>query len=266
LGALVFLLQMALIFKLLVEEKKRKRSEKATRELAGRLIRAQEEERRRIARELHDDLSQRLSLLCLKLDTLRASPPESSEILTQELTVLYDETDVLSSDVHQFSHKLHPAILEKLGLIAALRRYCSEFSAHRKIAVDMQVSGEEPFLQDETALALFRVGQECLMNVAKHSGAVSCELRVDYTRDRVILEVRDKGSGFEPQNLRGKVGLGLESMRERLRSLGGTLLVESARSRGTRVRAEAPILPAPADGVSRESENTAVEPSNVSAL
>jgi signal transduction histidine kinase len=240
-GSLVILLQTLLIVKLAIEGKRRKQSEKSTRELAGRLIHAQEEERRRIAAELHDDVCQRLALVCLQLDTIRATPPKSQEVLVNELSVLYDEADMISSDIHQFSRELHPSILERLGLLAALRRFCAEFTAHRKIAVNFSSSGDEAVLDQEVALVLFRVGQECLMNISKHSGAQSCDVLLRFGRDRMVLEVRDTGNGFEPNELRGSTGLGLESMRERLRSVSGKLRVDSAPHRGTRVHAEVPL-------------------------
>jgi signal transduction histidine kinase len=264
-GALVIVFQLILIFKLAIEGKKRKESEKSARELAGRLIHAQEEERRRIAGELHDDVSQRLALICLQVDTMRGSPPVSQELLTQELSVLYDEIDLISSDIHQFSHELHPSILEKLGLISALRRFCKEFSLHRKIAVNMTANGDEPALHRDTALALFRVGQECLMNVAKHSGAVSCDVSLNYAHDRVTLQIEDHGSGFEMGSLREKAGLGIESMCERLRSVGGKLRIDSAPLRGTKVRAEAPIVLTETDGPHIEFDKALEEHPNVPA-
>jgi signal transduction histidine kinase len=240
-GGLVILLQMMLIFKLAIEGKKRKQSEKSTRELAGRLIHAQEEERRRIAAELHDDVCQRLALVCLQLDTMRAAPPSSREALAQELSVLYDETDLISSDIHQFSRELHPAILERLGLVPSLRRFCDEFMQHRKIAVHFSTSGDESALDQDVALVLFRVGQECLMNISKHSGAGSCDVSLRFAPDRVMLEITDTGSGFDPNEQKESTGLGLQSMRERLRSVSGTLRIHSAPGRGTRVHAEVPI-------------------------
>ena len=264
-GALVIVFQLILIFKLAIEGKKRKESEKSARELAGRLIHAQEEERRRIAGELHDDVSQRLALVCLQVDTMRGSPPASQEILTEELSVLYDEIDLISSDIHQFSHELHPSILEKLGLISALRRFCKEFSVHRRIAVNMQTDGEEPTLHPETALALFRVGQECLTNIAKHSGVACCNVSLSYTRDQVTLEIEDQGKGFELGDLKEKTGLGIESMRERLRSVGGKLRIDSVPLRGTKVRAEAPTMRAVADGLRAEFGKAIEEHPNVPA-
>jgi signal transduction histidine kinase len=240
-GGLVILLQTVMIVMLAIEGKRRKQSEKSTRELAGRLIHAQEEERRRIAAELHDDVCQRLALVCLQLDTIRAAPPKSREGLEKELSVLYDEADMISSDIHQFSRELHPAILERLGLLAALRRFCADFAAHRKIAVNFTSSGDEAALDQEVALVLFRVGQECLMNISKHSGAESCDVSLRFGHDRVVLQVKDTGNGFEPNELKGLSGLGLESMRERVRSVCGKFHIDSAPNRGTRVYAEAPF-------------------------
>lgn len=242
-AGIVILLQMALIVELALAGKLRKKSERSARELARRLINAQEDERRRIAGELHDDVSQRLALVAIQLDTLRASPPYSRDDLVRELSVLYDETDLISSDIHQFSHELHPAILERLGLASALRRYCSEFSAHRKMAVDMSTSGEEPPMQLDTALAFFRIGQECLTNAAKHSGAIGCKVSLTYARHRITLAVEDKGRGFDPKSERAKAGLGIQSMHERLCSIDGVLRIESSPRTGTIVFAEAQLAP-----------------------
>jgi signal transduction histidine kinase len=243
LGGLVVLLQLFLIFRLAMEGRRRKRSEASTRKLAGWLIRAQEEERRRIARELHDDLSQRLSLMCMQVDTLRSSLPCAEDALVQGLTRLYDQADTISSEVHQLSHELHSAVLDKLGLLPALRRYCEEFSLHRGVAVELGVIGEEFPLNREVALALFRVAQECLTNVAKHSAAASAELRLSFRRDSILLEIEDKGRGFGQKELEQKAGLGIESMRERLRSVNGTLRINSSPAHGTTIRAEAPAAP-----------------------
>jgi signal transduction histidine kinase len=242
-AGVVMLLQTILIIELGLAGKRWKRSERSARELARRLINAQEEERRRLALELHDDVSQRLALVAIQLDILRKSPPASRNDLIGELSVLFDETDLISSDIHQFSHELHPAILERLGLASALRRYCAEFSVHRKIAVHMSTTGEEPRLNDETALAFFRIGQECLTNAAKHSGTFGCKVSLTYAHDRITLVAEDNGSGFDPKSAQAQTGLGLQSMRERLRSIGGTLRIRSSVLGGTTIFAEAPLGP-----------------------
>lgn len=239
----LILLQTALIIELALAGKLRKRSERSARELASRLINAQEVERRRIAGELHDDVSQRLALVAIQLDTLRRSPPAARADMVRELSVLYDETDMISSDIHQFSHELHPAVLDRLGLPTALRRYCTEFSEHRKIGVSLSVSGEERAMSPEAALAFFRIGQECLTNATKHSGATACNILLTFARNRITLAVQDDGRGFDPQSVRVKAGLGIQSMRERLRSIGGSLHIKSSLRQGTTIVAEAPLAP-----------------------
>jgi signal transduction histidine kinase len=239
----MFLLTV-LVIKLGLEDKLRNRLDQSARELARRLINAQEDERRRLARELHDDVSQRLALVAVHLDTMRISPPASGNDLIRELSVLYDETDLISSDIHQFSHDLHPAILERLGLSSALRRYCAEFSTHRKIVAHMSTTGEEPRLKPETALAFFRIGQECLTNAAKHGGATGCRVSLSYATNRLTLVVEDDGSGFDPESVQAQTGLGIQSMRERLRSIDGTLRIQSSVLSGTTVFAEARLAPA----------------------
>ncbi len=242
-AGIVILLQTVLIIELGLAGKRWKRSERTARELARRLINAQEEERRRLAGELHDDVSQRLALVAIHLDMMRKSPPAARNDLIRELSVLHDETDLISSDIHQFSHELHPTILERLGLASALRRYCAEFSAHRKIAVHVFTVGEELPLDRDTALAFFRIGQECLTNAAKHSGATGCEVSLTYAHDRITLAVEDDGAGFDPKSAQAQTGLGIQSMRERLRSIGGTLRIQSSAQDGTTVFAEARLAP-----------------------
>jgi signal transduction histidine kinase len=244
-AGIVLFLQTVLIIELAFSSKRRKRSERSARELASRLISAQEDERRRIAGELHDDVSQRLALVAVHLDMLRASFPGSRDDMARELSVLYDQTDLISSDIHQFSHELHPSCLKPLGLAAALRRYSAEFSILRKTAVDVSITGDEPPMDFNTSLAFFRVGQECLTNAAKHSGATACTVYLTYTRTRIRLAVGDNGGGFDPKSPRAQTGLGIQSMRERLRSIGGTLRIRSSVLHGTRVFAEAPLTNAP---------------------
>lgn len=243
-AGIVILLQTALIIELALAGKLRKKSERSARELASRLINAQEEERHRIAGELHDDVSQRLALVAIHLDTLRRSLPESREELIRELTVLYDETDYVSSDIHQFSHELHPTVLDRLGLTAALRRYCAEFSEHRKIAVHLSTPEEEPQMTPEIALAFFRIGQECLTNATKHSDATECRISLTYSRNRITLVVQDDGCGFDPRSVQVKAGLGIRSMRERLRAIGGSLRIKSSLRSGTTIIAEASLAAA----------------------
>jgi signal transduction histidine kinase len=177
---------------------------------------------------------------------MRQSPPPD-EALRSKLSELYEETDSISSDIHHISHELHPAVLERLGLGPALHQYCDEFSCHRKILVHLSVGQEGVALDKEAALALFRVVQECLTNIAKHSGVESCTVKVERVRDRIRLTVSDEGKGFELSESKDRAGLGLESMRERLRSVGGTLCINSRPYHGTSVQAEIPVAQQPAE-------------------
>jgi signal transduction histidine kinase len=244
-GAVIFLLQTILTIELALAVRQRKKSEQSARELASRLIHAQEEERRRIAAELHDDVSQRLALVAVHLDTMRGSLSPSNSDLIRELSALHDKADLISSDIHQFSHDLHPASLDRLGLGSALRHYCLEFSAHPKIAIDFSTTGDEPPMSPDTALAFFRIGQECLMNVAKHSGASHCRVSLIYARNRISLSVEDNGKGFDPKSAQAQAGLGIRSMRERLRSIGGSLRIQSSPRHGTTIFAEAQLAHTP---------------------
>src|SRR6185312_9385911 len=244
-GAVIFLLQTILTIELALAVRQRKKSEQSARELASRLINAQEEERRRIAAELHDDVSQRLALVAVHLDTMRGSLSPSNSDLIGELSALYDKADLISSDIHHFSHELHPANLERLGLGLALHRYCLEFAAHRKIAIDFTATGVEPPMSPDIALAFFRIGQECLMNAAKHSGASHCRVSLICARNRISLSVEDNGKGFDPKSAQAQAGLGIRSMRERLRSIGGRLRIQSSPRHGTTIFAEAQLAHSP---------------------
>jgi signal transduction histidine kinase len=230
----IVLLQCFWINRLLCEARER-------RTLAGRLIYAQEDERKRIARELHDDVSQRMAFLSIKLDSLRSCPPPSAEVLDEALTALYDQIDTVSGDIHQLSHDLHSTVLEHLGLVPGLRRHCEEFSQYQQVQVEFEVRGDQVSIQSELGLSILRVAQESLSNVAKHSRALSAKVTLTYKTNLVKLEVEDSGIGFSPDKSPGKAGLGMISMQERLRLVGGTLRIQSSPGGGTRVTAIAPL-------------------------
>ena len=217
----------------------RKKSESTLASLSERLINAQEEERKRIARELHDHLAQRLSLLMIGLDNLvqsvQAASPQGAEL--SELLSLADE---IASDLHEISHSLHSTKLEHLGLKAALNDVCLRAAKQHHISVNLQ-SDDLPGLPADLALCLFRVTQEALNNAVKYSRAaqVTVSLR---QRDRLLrLVVEDSGAGFDPEA--GSAGLGLASMRERLRMAHGEFAVRSAPGKGTQIVAEIPWTP-----------------------
>jgi len=215
----------------------RERSAREIRDLAGRLITAQEEERTRLARELHDDFSQRLALLSVDLEMFgrqAPSPPEKVEARMQELSTQVRE---LSTEVHRLSHELHPAKLEQLGLAAALRGFCKEASASHQMAIQFESDRIPAFLPKDVSLCLYRIAQEALQNVIKHSGATLATVRLAADNGELCLTVADDGAGFDLPKTRERGTLGLVSMTERVRLIGGHLDIESSSGQGTRIQA-----------------------------
>lgn len=219
----------------------RKRHEQAIQDLSGRLINAQEQERSRIARELHDDINQQLAVLAIELQQLEEFFPVDSLQARQRVHALWKKTVVLSTDLQQLSHQLHSTKLEHLGLVAALRGLCGEFSEQHKIGADFHFRQVPPALDSEISLHLFRVAQESLHNVAKHSRAQNVRLELIGKDEMVVLRVSDDGIGFNPSAAEHRTGLGMTSMSERIRFVGGTLSVWSRPSMGTHVEATIPL-------------------------
>lgn len=218
----------------------RLRAEKALRTLSGRLINAQEEERSRIARELHDDLNQRLALLAVQMEQLGQDLPESASGLGERVRRLLAHTAELSSDVHRLSYQLHPSKLDHLGLAAALHTFCDEFGERQEVRIEFTHSGIPKLLPADIALCLYRIAQESLRNVVKHSGAKQARVELSSTGDAIHLRVSDSGVGFDPDLVEGS-GLGLTSMRERLRLVRGEISIVSKPAHGTRVEARVPL-------------------------
>jgi PAS domain S-box-containing protein len=225
----------------------RKRAEQELEELAGRLIHAQEQERSRIGRELHDHISQMLGVLTIRIDQLRgeeATPPVVATALEQ----LRQSTTEISEDIHSLSHRLHSSALDYLGLLPAVQKLVNEFSARNAIAVEFAHQSVPVPLPSDVALCLFRVAEEGLANVAKHSHARSARVQLHGGADGLRLTIEDAGTGFDLESLERRAGLGFVSMRERLRVLRGTVRVDSELSRGTRIEVWVPAasLVAPA--------------------
>jgi PAS domain S-box-containing protein len=221
-----------------VEESLRQKSE-ALAGLSGKLIEAQEQERRRIARELHDDIGQRLALLSIELTQLRQSYPTPSEF-PGRIDRLQKQTSGIASDVQSLSHELHSSRLQYLGLAAALGGFCQEFSSQQKVEIDFSTHDLPTSLASEFSLCFFRVLQEGLRNAAKHSGVRAFEVRLWGTPGEIHLTIRDKGVGFDVEAVRASRGLGLISMQERLKLLHGTLSIESQLQQGTTIHASLP--------------------------
>ena len=213
-------------------------AEIAARELSGRLINAQEDERRRIARDLHDDLSQRLSLLSVDLHLLKrtqADPRAFGELAAQ--------IEELSSEVHKVAYRLHPAKLDQLGLPIAARSWCRDVTQQSGVAVEFTSSAVPADIPRDVALCLYRILQEALRNVLRHSGATTARVELTGTGEALQLVVSDSGRGFDPSAAKSASGLGLLGMRERASLLGGEVAVQSRPGGGTRVVVTIPQRP-----------------------
>jgi PAS domain S-box-containing protein len=219
----------------------RKLAEESLEELSGRLITAQEVERARIARELHDDFSQRMALQGIGLRQLWKKLPESEVEAREKVQELLKETQELSSDMHSLSHELHSSRLEHVGLVPALIGLCEEMSSKYNITVEFTERGPFDAIPKDVALCLFRVAQEALSNVVKHSRAKQAQVGLTGVNDEIRLRIMDSGVGFDSDLPSSRAGIGLVGMRERLRLVGGTLSVRSAPMRGTEILAQVPL-------------------------
>jgi signal transduction histidine kinase len=243
------LVQAALILWLLYERQQRQHSEEAAYELSGRLINAQEEERARLARELHDDVTQRLALLAI--DAGREARTLSSTAGGAAIQTMQQGLVRLSEDVHALSYRLHPSILEDLGLIEALKSECDRFSGMDSIRLKMNAEQITERLPRDVALCLFRIAQEALRNIARHAGASQAEVSLRRLNGGLQLAVRDNGAGFDPAQHRAGTSLGHASMRQRASLLGGTVEIESSPGRGTIIRAWVPLREEPSEPSAR---------------
>jgi PAS domain S-box-containing protein len=211
-------------------------------QLTERLIRAQEDERQRLARDLHDDIGQRLSLLIIGLDRLKhqLSPELRSE--REQVAVALEAASTLATDIHGLSHQLHSSKLQHLGLKSALRELCVQMSRQHAIEVDLFASNTPWVVTAEKSLCLYRVAQEALKNAAKHSGGSMIKVELEVLHGFLQLKVSDNGKGFDVNNY--EPGLGLASMRERMRMVGGSLEIHSSRGAGTEIvtRVEVSVL------------------------
>jgi PAS domain S-box-containing protein len=216
----------------------RKQADEERSDLSRRLIRAHEEERALLARELHDDVTQRLAVLAI--DVGRAELAAADGAQAETLRGLREGLARLSEDVHALAYQLHPAVLEELGLIEALRTACERFGRRNGVALSVDLDPAPAGLEKDLALCLFRVAQEALSNVARHARARAASVALRRTDVGLLLTVRDDGVGFDPANPETRRSLGMASMRERVRLVNGTLEVESAAGRGTAVVAWVP--------------------------
>jgi two-component system, NarL family, sensor histidine kinase UhpB len=209
--------------------------------LTARLLVIQEAGNKELARELHDDLSQELAALGMEVSTLLQPSVSSPESLPEHVRALSARINRLAQDVHAMSRRLHPAILDELGLEAALREECGSFSAHLGIPAQFESEGVPAPLPEDVSLCLYRVAQESLRNIAKHARATSVRVVLICGKGGLTLRIEDTGDGFDLKEVKGKGGLGLISMEERVRLVGGKLNIETQPGKGTIVEVFVPL-------------------------
>jgi signal transduction histidine kinase len=241
-GLLIILALSLLATYLQYSRSELKKSRDTQVQLSGHLIKAQEKERSRLASELHDDFSQRLAVLALGLQNTAETPPDSPDTLKQTLDGFSQSVCELGDDLHSLSHRLHSSTLETLGLITGLRALCGEFGAKQGIEVDFTSEDIPRTVRPDVALCLFRIAQEGLQNLKKHSGTKKAQLSVRHMGDRLFLSLCDEGSGFDANKLE-KPGLGILSMQGRARLLGGEFEIHSKPGEGTQIEAWVPLQP-----------------------
>jgi signal transduction histidine kinase len=224
-----------------------KRAVELNRALAGRIIVSQEQERQRIARELHDDLSQKIALLNLEVDQI------ADEVLADghraRLEQVSSQIGEIAGDLTNLSHRLHPSRLQSLGLIESVRLLCSEISQRRQVDIQFSTTEIPNAVDPRVSLCLYRIAQEALHNVAKHSQARAASVEITRDGNDVHLQIADSGVGFDPVAI-DHAGLGLVSMRERVGVLKGHLVINASPGGGTRIGVRVPLKPSARDGQS----------------
>jgi PAS domain S-box-containing protein len=220
-----------------------KLAEETLSSLSGRLIEAHEEERTWIARELHDDISQKLAMVAIDLDRQKQDLHASAAKLRRDIGESAKQVSDLLSDIHEMSHRLHSSKLDSLGLKAAAAGFCRELSKRHNVEIDFHAEGIPKEIPQGIALCLFRVLQEALQNAIKHSGSRHVDVSLRGGLNEIQLTVRDSGIGFDPEKSMKGRGLGLTSMKERLKLVDGKLSVKSQPIVGSTVDARVPLNP-----------------------
>jgi PAS domain S-box-containing protein len=218
-----------------------KMAQEALEKVGGKLIEAQEKERSRIARELHDDICQRLSLISLELQQTHQGSNGTDARTKARILDIQEQCSQVAGDVQALSHQLHSSKLDYLGLAAALRSFCREFSQQQTANIEFKDEDVPNPLPRDVSLCLFRVAQEALSNAVKYSGVRRISVELRGTADRIQLEVSDAGAGFDVEQAKQRAGLGLVSMQERMHLVGGDFSIESKRNWGTRIVATVPL-------------------------
>jgi PAS domain S-box-containing protein len=226
-----------LVFAFVEDITDRKLSELALASVSSRLIEAQEQERLRISRELHDDICQRLTVLAIELQQLQEHPFEARGRIAE----LQKQTAEIAADIQSLSHELHSSKLQFLGIAVATKSFCREFEMQQKAEVDFRTEDLPTALPPDISLCFFRVLQESLRNAAKHSSVRRFKVRLWGTSSEIHLTVSDSGVGFDIEAAKASRGLGLISMEERVKMLNGTFSIESRPQHGTTIHARVPF-------------------------
>ena len=216
-------------------------AEEALSSVSRRLIEAHEEERTWIARELHDDVNQRVAMAAMNLERLKQQLPPSADLLSQGLSELRSDLSDLGMDIQTISHRLHSSKLEYLGIVAAASSFCREFSEKKGVEIDFRSEGVPKNLSPEIGLCLFRVLQEAVGNAVKYSRSDHLEVALEEVAHSIQLQVCDFGIGFDPEEVAAGRGLGLISMKERLKLVNGSLYIDTGPNRGVLIRATVPV-------------------------
>ena len=247
--------------------KTNRKNVKALQQLALRLIRAQEDERQRISQEMHDDLGNRIALMALSVRHIIKQNSASAKPVQNELDNLFEQIMDCSRAVRELSHGLHPSVLHHIGIGAALKSLQEKFEENNHVQMKLAVAEDLSRLSDDVALCIFRVAQECLQNVIKHSGADQVTVVLAHPQGRIRLTVSDNGRGFVQSEAVWKGGLGLPSMEARARSMAGRLTINTSPRGGTEICLTLPMKTSAAyerEGSSRANSfiRKAVSPAN----
>jgi two-component system, NarL family, sensor histidine kinase UhpB len=219
-------------------------NQKDLQRLAGNLISVKEEELRRLSRELHDDLTQRLAVLAIEAGKLELEMNKTEQPLpgpARKISAIKEQLIKVSEDVHRIARQLHPTILDDLGLIRAIESECAAFGQREHIEIIFTQDDVPDSFPDDVPLCFYRIVQEGLNNIIKHSDAERCEITLRGTDETICLAVKDKGVGFDPDEVRSKSGLGLASMRERVQLVRGNLAIDSKPGKGTIIQVSIPL-------------------------
>ena len=217
------------------------RSREELRVLAGKLLSVQEEERRRLARELHDDLTQRLAVLAIDMGKLEGQSGSSPESFASKIREIRERTIELSSDIHDISRQLHPAILDDLGLRQAIQSECMNFTRREGIKINYEPKNVPLMIPRDVSVCLFRIVQEGLRNIAKYAKVKEASVSLIGDGSNIMLIVRDLGAGFDMTISTGERGVGLASMQERVRLIRGDFSIKSKLGQGTVIKVVASL-------------------------